>query len=340
MGSVISVNGKLHSVYKKISTTEDRSDGYKPVRIGQPLIIRYLNFFLKHDTNEEINELMISTFVKTEETKKAGAEAINYYNPNAEFINGEFPFPGFGGALYGHPLIYYTKSYLGESIFLTTRVMELDRIDKDVVKAIKAGIGTVAALPAFAEFLPYAAGLSVGVSLFTNILNFFNKDDEIIKGHDLELTFGLKNVSLLQSGRYVCVPKIDSNDLLDDKYKLDLENKLIDTKTNEEYRDNSYFVFQIDSKKNKKLNDFDYYLCAADLLGKTNRREGAADTIKVVVDIFKSYNDIEAIKEIDDLETDADDEETKKLIKAYHNSMSEDVRKLYKSKVKEIITDG
>jgi len=339
MGSALSVNGKLQSIFKTYSTTQDRSEGYKPVEIGKPLIVRYLHFFLKHEADEKENELMISTFVKTGETKQAAAEAIHYFNPKAVFEDNELSIPAFGGELYGHPLIYYTKSYLGESIYLTTKIMELDKANDKVVKAIQTGIGTAASLPAFAEFLPYIAGATVGVSLFTKIIDFFDKDDAIIDGHHLDLMFDLNNVCLLQSGRFVCVPDLENEDLIhSNRFSLSSENKLIDNNTSDEYRESSYFVIQVDSKKNKKFEDFDYYLGAADLLRQTNRGGNPADIVNTVVEVLKSYNDIEAIKEIEDLSLDADDEETRKLIKAYHSSMSKEVRNLYYGKVRELTT--
>jgi len=102
--------------------------------------------------NEDKNELMISTFIKSQETKEAAAEAINYFNREVKFNSkDEFQIEAFGGEHYGHALAYYTKSYLGESIYMTTKIMELDKIDDEVVKAIHKGIGTVSALPVFAD---------------------------------------------------------------------------------------------------------------------------------------------------------------------------------------------
>jgi hypothetical protein len=337
--SVLSVNGKLRSLYDVAAAKEKRTTGYTQVDIGKPLIMRYLYFHLKHKTYEKKNQLMISTFIKCKETKEAAAEAINYFNREVKFnMKDEFRLDAFGGEHYGHALSYYTKSYLGESLYMTTKIMELDKVDTKVVKAIQKGIGTVAALPVFAEFLPYAAGATVGVSLFQKIVNLFNQDDPIIKGHDLDLHFNLENVARLQSGRIVCVTgDMSEKQLLSPgKYKLSDNNRLIEAKTKEEYTGSSYFVLQIDSKANKKLEAFDYYLGAADLLKEMNRGGNPAEIVSTVVDMFKGYNDIRAIEEIEDLSIDADDEETKNRIKALYKSMSNETRKIYKDRVKEL----
>lgn len=339
MGVAISVNGRLRSVYDQFSSSEERSDGYTQVQIGKPLLIRYLNFFLKFATDEKKNELMISTFVKTKETKEASAEAINYFNPKADFENNELTISTFGAELYGHPLIYYTKSYLGESIYLTSKVMELDKISDKTRNTIKNGLTTLSSLPSFAEFLPYIAGINVGVSLFSNIINFFNKDDPIIEGFNLDLIFNLNNVCRLQSGRFVCVQSLTNSELTtNDKFSLRKDNKLIHNDTGQEYKDSSYFVVQVDSKNNRRYENFDYFLGAADMLKQTNRGSNQVENINSIVELLKSYNDIKAIHEIEKLSIDSTNEEVKKFIKAYYNSMSNELQPIYKDKVKELIS--
>ena len=78
--------------------------------------------------------IMLSTFVKTAEEKQGAAEAINYYNPETIFQNGQFRLTDFGAQHYGHELCYYTKSYLGESLRFTTKIMELDKKAKILSK--------------------------------------------------------------------------------------------------------------------------------------------------------------------------------------------------------------
>jgi hypothetical protein len=340
--SILSVNGKLRSLYDRATVTEERAHGYNEADIGQPLIVRYLYFLLRFDKPEKKNKVMISTFLKATETKEAAAEAINYYDPKARVDEKkELRITDFGGEHYGHPLCYYTKSYLGESLYFTTKIMELDRVDRKVVAAIQRGIGTVASLPAFAEFLPYAAGASVGVSLFEKIVNLFNRDDAIVGGHDLDLHFNAVNVRQLQSGRIVCVHDKEQDELLSgDKYALRQDNRLIEVNSGKEYTETPYFVIQIDSKLNKKLESFDYYLGAADLLKQTNRGGDPTELISTVVEIFKGYNDIEAVQEIEELSVDADREAARKKIMALHKSMSKEARSLYNERVKELTGSG
>ncbi len=337
--SLLSINGKLTSLYRRATSDDVRSSGYREVGIGRPLMIRYLYFFLKYNTKESKNELMISTFLKIREKKKVAAETVNFFDSEVIFdSNGQLRITDFGAARYGHPLCYYARSYLGESIYLTTKIMELDKVDQKIVDAIQGGIGTIAGLPAFAEFLPYAVGASVGVSLFQNIIDLFNRDDAIVRGHNLDLHFGLQNVRQLQSGRIVCIPGREEKEFLEgEKYELTPDNRLVDVNSGQEFTENSYFVIQINASANNRLESFNYMAGAADLLKQTNRGGDTAAYIARVVDLFRGYNDLAAMQEIEDLAIDVDEDGVKEKVKALHRSMSRETRVLYRDRVKNLI---
>ncbi len=298
-------------------------------------MIRYLYFSLAHKTAERRNEVMISTFLKTTESKEVAAETVNFLDNKAAFgPDGRFRIEDFGAARYGHPLCFYTRSYMGESIYLTTRIMELDKVDPQVMKAVQGGIRTVASLPFFAEFLPYAAGAAVGVSLFQKLLDLFNKDDSIVEGHHLDLHFGLRNVRCLQSGRLVCVPGKEEPEILEQgEYTLSVDNRLVDVNKGKEYDEGSYFVIQVDARPCRRYEDFDYLAGAAELLRMTNRSAEPVEYVPALVEVFKGYNDIMAIHEIEDLALDMDDEHAREKVKAMFRSMSPAARRLYKDRV-------
>ena len=103
--SLLSVNGRLRPLYFDATEEPDRAAGYSPVEIGKPLMVRYLRLFLRFKDKEEKKELMISTFLKAEESKKASAEAINFFDPSARPNEAnQIALTDFGGENYGHPL--------------------------------------------------------------------------------------------------------------------------------------------------------------------------------------------------------------------------------------------
>ena len=334
MVSLLSVNGILQSLYHEPGIDEKRSIGYKPIDIGEPIVVRYLRVFIKHDSRERENQLMISTFVKTTEEKQFASEVINYFNPKLIFEDGKFHLTDFGAQYYGHELCYYSKSYLGESLRLTTKIMELDKVNPELIKNIQGVISTISGIPAFVEFLPYTVLANTGVSIFAKLADIFNRDDVIEPGHDLDLHFHRNNAKCLQSGRIVCIPKKQDKDFLG-KYKITTDNKLVDIQNEQEYDDSNYYVLQINSEKNTLYENFDYLQQEADLLRKTNRGD-TAQIVEGVVTIVKGYGDIAAMRSIEELSLEID-ENSNKRIKALYKTMTPETKKLFQSRIKEIL---
>lgn len=350
--NLLSVNGVLTSLFDSASVKKSRSPGYKKIEIGKPLVARYRRIFVKWGTKTRNDqELMISTHVKTTEEKSGAAEAINYYNPEAEFFSGEFRLSDFGAQHYGHELCYYTKSYLGESIRFTTRIMELDGLEDQTIEAIQGGISTVAGLPSFASFLPYAALASAGITVFQNIVDLFNKDDVILPGHDLDLHFNQPNARRLQSGRIVCIsdPE-DGEDVSENQfinnYELTSDNQLVEVDsngefTNVEYRASTYFVLQLNCEPNRLYENFDYFQSAAELLAQTNRGGDPREFVDTIVSMAKAFNDVDAVRQIEDLALDISDPEAKteaqEKIRALAKHITPDIRRLYQDRLKEIL---
>ncbi len=343
--NVLSVNGTLKSLYDLATVTEPRASGYKPIEIGKPLVARYLRVFVKWENkNKSDQELMISTHVKTTEEKQGAAEAINYFNPEAEFVNGEFELVDFGAQWYGHELCYYTKAYLGESIRFTSRVMELDSLDNKAVNAIKTGITAIAGLPSFASFLPYTALATAGANVSQKLVNLFDKDDVLLRGQDLDLHFNKANSRLLQSGRIVCVadPKgstLTEADILG-QYELTRDNRLVHVESKVEYTNSIYLVLQVNQEKNALYNDFDYFQGAAELLARTNRGGDAREFVDTFVSMAQAFTDVDAIRQIEELALDVDEDDVRSRLAALAKHMSPDMKKLYHDRLKEILTEG
>jgi hypothetical protein len=335
MVNLLSVNGNLQSLYPQVWVETGRSTGYKALDIGEPLVVRYLYFFIKHETSERTNELMISTFIKTTEEKQGASEAINCYRPETVFKDGEFRLPNIGAQHYGHELCYYTKSYLGESLRLTTKIMELDKVDKNIVEAIEGGVSAISGIPVFVEFVPVVALIKPSVSILANLTNLFYKDDVIESGHDLDLHFNRPNAERLQSGRIVCISEKDESDILN-KYKLDSNNKLV-TEDGNEYTESTYYVLQVNNEKNSLYENFDHFQHAAELLGKVNRGGNMRGVVNSVVDIAKGCNDMAAIRQIEELALDMDDKDSQKKVKALYKGMSPEMQGIYQSHVKEML---
>ena len=336
--TLFSVNGELRDLYAE-AADEPRAHGYAPVAIGQPLLIRYLHFHLRHPGREGDHELLISTFLKADENKNAAAEAINYFDDEARFEGGALTIRDFGGEKYGHPLVYYSKSYRGESLYLTTRIMELDGVDGATRRALRGNLTTLGGLPMFAQYLPLLAAGGAAAGLVARLVGLFNRDDAIVDGHDLDLHFDRMHARRLQSGRILCVPRSPAPKAeLAAGYRLRPDNVLAarDDET-AAFDAASYFVLQIDARRNRALEDFDHFVGAADLLAKTNRGGAAADVLNEVVDVARKAADVDALLDIEKLALDAGEARVRQEIRAIYKSLSPEIQALYGPRTREIL---
>lgn len=292
MANLIARNEKLCSLFEPPAADV--------VAIGRPLAIHYLYFSLRHDRGRQ--RLMISTFTKAEEQKRAAAEAVNFYNPRARFDEqGVFRLLDFGAQYYGHPLCYYTRSYLGETIRLTTKVMELDKLDRRAMRALRAGLAQAAILPVFTEYLAYLSFIDAGFRVAEKLINFFNRDDAIIESHNLDLHFRRTNARQLQAGRVVCIPGAEDGEFAESEaWHLAPNNRLIESATGREYERGSYFVLDVKPREHPAYDKFEYFQQVAELLELTNRSADPREVLDIGVEMAKSYQDYRLIGQLED----------------------------------------
>lgn len=345
MASLLSVNGELRSLYEPVSVDARRSTGYEPVGIGKPLVVRYL-YRLIRIVEGDRRQVLVSTYVKTREEKLPAAEVITFYDGDAasKFKNGLMHLSDFGGKTYGHELCYYTKSYRGESIRLTSVVHEID--NNQVAKAIAGAVGQIAALPMFSSMLPIAAGVSIGSNLFQRLVDIFNRDD-LVSQHDIDLHYDRLSSRMLQSGRIVCIPGAEDSDFLPNgsysSLKLNPENRLIFTegpKKGTPFTEQGYYVIQIDAKQNDLYNDFDAYKGAADIIALTNRGSGGAagDILQITAEAVRAANDVAAIRRIENLSVDIGNPKAAERIQAEYRALSPEMQRVYKERVQRFVS--
>lgn len=341
---LLSIDGNLQSLYSTsdFSTARDsRSADYSQIGIGKPIVVRYLHHYLNFPKAPATKqEIMISTFVKTLEEKKPAAEAISYYSPNVIFHSGIKSIKSFGADNFGHELIYYSKSYIGQPVKMTTKVMELDNYD-EVFKAISDGTESLGNMPFFVEYIPYMAVAKSSVNFISKLYKLIDKDDPIIPRLALDLFYYIPNMPRLQSGRILCVHKsqLTQEEFISKGYKLTPENNLVDS-TGTQYSESSYFVVQVNSEVRPEFDDFEYHQNAAELLTMTNRGANIGGFIETAVQGFKSYSDILTINEMESMQDELETPEAKEKFKALFKTMSADVRNLYRNKYKEILNEA
>lgn len=315
------------------------SDRERVLKLGDPVVIRYLYFFLRHKDRGR-QQLMISTFVKTEETKIAAAEAINFYHPRARFDADRcFRLADFGAEQYGHPLCYYTRSYLGETIRLTTKAMELDRADRRVTRALKDGFAAAATVPPFVEHLTWFSLLGAGVEVAERVIDFLNRDDALIESHSLDLHFGTTWGRQLRTGRYLCLPDGDAAEFSESSaWIVGGDNTLRETATGREYTRGSYFVLEIVSQENPAYDKFDAYQNVAELLAMVNRGDRPTEFLEFGAELMRSHRDYRWLDEIETLALQQPPSpDARNRILALYRMLTPRARRLFEPRLKALL---
>ena len=333
--TVISVNGELRSAFAPVPDGDAHASPYAKVDLGQPLVVEYRRISLKNPGKPQ-RKLMVSTYFKTQEEKNSSAEAVSYYSPSAEFSgDGRFELVDFGGKDYGHPLCYYTRAFAGETLRLTVYPSELHKIDNNVVKALSSSVSVIGGLPMFAQFLPYLGLAKAGINVFAALVNVFHHDD-VYSTISCDLHYAQPDARILQSGRFVSVPDVDSGHPITDAslighYRLTPESMLVATTDGGEFP-GSYFVIAVDAVERKPYEKFDYYQGAAALLEMTNRGGNLADILNQVTSYGSSFNDMETVKRLEALRPEAADPAAQKEASALFQTLSADMKLIYQDR--------
>lgn len=335
--------------------------GYNELKIGEPIIIQYLRFHifnerLKHKKmhlnmdvkdlfRDKMNEVIITTHIKSEPQKVAAPEMVNYFNDKVITDNGRLNISDFGANKYGHELCYYDEHYKGQNIRLTVSAFELDKINSKDVEIVQNTLSSFSDLPYISQFKLPDGLIGNVLSLVSNTYNLINKDDMLIEPHDFDLFFEKTNRQKLRSGRYLLIqdnkndePTVTITNLED--CSLDNENRLI--KDGEEVTGITYVVLQVNSDKVPKYKKFNLYQSASEFLSLMNTgidKEVYLDNLtKMVFD----YNDIDMMMKSEKLikkhqiNYPAMPDEENDLLKAYINSMSDEMKEKYNNVIVQL----
>lgn len=278
--NLFSIGGKLVNPRRIPGKEEQRSKGYTPVTKGGAVSVKYLYFHISVVGGffGRFFQLLITTFCKTEEEKNPAREVITVWDPKCRPekkgkwwkgpIEWLIRFGNFGADNVAHELIYYTKSYDGSSIKISTRMREVNhRVRKmlpQVNEVMQHALSFFGKIPILSGVLPFiAAGSDALMKALAELIS----DTNILLGHDYDLFFNQAHRNRLQEGRHVCIPGETSEQYMIDTYRLDDRNRLVDAE-GVEYR-GVYFVIQVDGKEQPEYEMFDYFQSAGEILSLT-----------------------------------------------------------------------
>jgi len=342
----LSVNGRLRSTRERVPASEHRLSVYRPVEIGEPLIVQYLRFaVVPGEWEPGDNELLISTFLKTSAAKPIAAEAVTLYDPHARpNAHQQLIVEDWGARRYGNPLIYYTPAYRGEPLSLSTQVLELDRLDPGMVDALVKLAGDVSSMPLLTAFLPYAGVIGPALGKVAELLvalhDLLNRDDLLVPYFDLDLyPPHAAAVRPMQCGRYVHVPELSADDAdFTDEYELEKDNNKLVRKDNGEEYTAAYLVFKVNAESHPSLQGFDALAGAADLLDAVRPERGSLrDVVQATTDAARATADMVHLRELLMFEYELPDPALEPQLRALWRHLSDTARMAYSDRFQSLL---
>lgn len=275
-------------------STDEEHPGIARVEEGKPLYIRYSSFYLNlKDVSDRKTQVLVTTQAEADEKITKVPPFVTRWDDEASANAPTYSFRDWGAARAGHPMIFYSKAYLGETVRFTTYVWEIDRANEDLFAAIGRALDTGAGLPVFLDLVPAMGAAKIALNLLQGVSNWMDKDDPVIRGKDIDLG----STRLLRAGRYVVSVGIGEPDLIA-KHKL--EGLHLKTSAGADVT-TSYFTFDVSSQEQRKLEKFDQFAGAAEILARTNRGSGggAKEGIELAAEALGAYSDLRILDEID-----------------------------------------
>ncbi|MDH3340197.1 MAG: hypothetical protein OEL84_02795 [Nitrosopumilus sp.] len=335
MGLFLSVNGGLKSPKQQVERPPSKK--YTPIKIGNPLSISYLYFYLNgKDLERKTDALMISHFLKPKSSRNKAPEIVSYFDENCPLKQKSYvKIENFDPQNYGHRLVYYTKSYLGQDIDFTTKAMDVHQLKggKKVVKTLLENaiplVAGAANLPTFITPVVNAAKDKHLVSQAVELLfSVFFSPKAILQSEPVSFALNRPYRDWIQSGRFVVIPKIkepSEKKQIMKNYILSNDNRLIKIQNpDEEFSKFSYYVFMVNGKPSKGYEDFESVNETAEILSNIIKPQ-KIDLSSMAGDVFdavKNQKDLEALKIIVD---ETASEETKD---AYLKLVSKETKKI------------
>lgn len=311
-----------------MSTDEERPEIPKAEE-GKPLYIRYSNFHLNlKDVSDRKTKVLITTQAEADEKITKAPPFVTRWDDEAGANIPVYNFRDWGAARAGHPMIFYSKAYLGETVRFTTYVWEIDKADEELFSAIGNLLDTGSSLPVFLDLVPTLGAAKLALNLLKGVINWIDKDDPVIRGKDIDLG----STRLLRPGRYVVSIGIGEQDLIAN-HKLD--GLQLKTKAGADVT-SSYFTFDVLSQAQPKLEKFDQFAGAAEVLARTNRGAsgGAKEGVELAAEALGAYSDFKILDDIDINKRD------KKRLEALRKRLSPGMQRALEAYLDDLIANA
>lgn len=332
-------NDKFVSAYEEVTP----STRYKPVKIGDPLMIRYLRFNICDErlALEKTNEVMITTQIKNQATKLSAPQMVNYFENVPTYGENKLNISDLGGDTYGHHLIYYDHAYRGQEIKFTVAGLELDSSNMKHVETLKQTVSAFAKLPGVSTLRLPEDVIKRTMDLASQVYKFVNRDDVILPAHSVDLYFNSLDQQHLRSGRYLLIQNDCVTEVLDGKNKYSLNDENILMNNGKAVEDCSYVILQVNNEVHDEYKDFDLYQSAAqylDLINPGIEVDAFADNLTKMVTDYRDVDMMMRTKKLINQNKDFSKRSSDDLamIGAYLSNMSDEMKSVHQDVIDDL----
>lgn len=305
-----------------VSTT-DKAELGPALAIGKPIGVRLLTFFpgtIKKDWGGKA-EIMISSNLRLGPSNQPAPRRVNLMLQGYDFKKAP-PITDIGGDYYGDKMLHYSKAYAGQSLGLTMRGVETDKLSKATWKGMQKAVSKFGDLALFASAAPYLAALPIAMKVAKTLLTALNRNDKLQTSR-VDLHFDEQDQKILQTGRYLLWnPGTGSSwSAMKSGFKLssqDEPNVLVSKKDSVPFQAAPYFVLHVDAKKRKEYESFEIGAASAALLEEWGDKSMGATILDSIQTLAEQVNDAKQLGNVTDLLRDlkkAKTDEEKKAIK-------------------------
>ncbi len=295
-------NGTLHTPGSRLTNAD-------AIEIGKPLGVELRTFWPGTEIKEwgSNAEILITAQIRTDPQPQAAQRRIVLLLKKYPFKK-PFAIQDIGGDVFGDKMIFYSKSFEGQSFRLTLRGVEVDGMGDKFYQQAQSVIGKVGQLGYFSAAAPYLAAAGMVTQLVNLFEKWFVKDDRLsTQRTDLDFGKTTGNTKHLQSGRYLFWdskwPGAPSPKQMRSGYQIsggadDLPNLVMSLANGEEYQGVPYFVTEISSQERSEYNEYVIGANSAQLLNDIGADPEDFSFLNAVEDAARAINDASHLKDI------------------------------------------
>jgi hypothetical protein len=275
---------------------------FKPVGENKPLLIEIRHVYTGEYPGTKlgvftVNDMLITSAIRSIATYNAKPKAINFLKTNVKkSSNLRNP----RAAEDGTPVVFYTPALVEPNSILDVEIV-FDRFNKDFVDGIGAAFTAAGGIPLFAAYSTHLLAAGAVTKLASKIGERLFDGDPVFS-ESVELSFARSGSPIPAEGFHLITE--EGFDPEREGCIFDLEQgRLINKKEQAEYEGRyPYVVISLDGEKRGEYSEFIPTAASAAVLERFYHiKEGQEQSVDMLMEAIKLYNDLKYKQKADDI---------------------------------------